>query len=663
MLVFVSVLVLQVLIVGLGVLLGYKRGIGRGIVRLVELVLIAVVSLALGRAIAAKIADAAFSLILPLLGEEVSTLVSSSASISALIVGFVGALLVPVLFALFFSILGLITKILLKKRSKALTKVVLGHEEDTSKSVSRGIGMAIGAVSAALVALALFSPIYTALSLVGGLSDESVALIGSLIAPEEATPSTPTEPDAALAVRVSLLKPKGPDIVGLINEVRTVSAVTAPLSLNLATATTPEGERYNAVEEAVALTNAVGAAATAINDDPTDETGAPAAPASPIATLTKVATAALPHIAGQPFAKELVATAASTAGQHLQNGGSIAGLSANSGDFMTDIMVSAISEVFAETTTENLSATTATLFGVDLDKIEEEKKTEKELEKESKKAEKEAAKESKKAEKEAAKESKKAEKESGKATEPQVPETTPAPETPIAPETTKVPQETTKTPEETTAPESTDDESTTAAPESSTAPESTTAAPESTTVAPETTTEPETTAPETPAEDPSQQAQLGALQILAGLDLSNASGIFEDEEQCKLLIDAVYVVSENPTFKPLVDAFGTLGERILSDYSELLLPHLTDAVIDELYATLQEKLMAEAFYQNLRPLKDTVPAIKDALLWIAEKGEFEMGNAQAELGAICIVARFFTPENIANPQGLSRSQFQSFLGY
>ena len=631
MVIFTFILTLQVLIVGLGVLTGYKRGIGRGIVRLVELILIAVASLVLGRAIAAKIADAAFSLILPLLGQEIGALISSSESLSALIVGFVGALLVPVLFAVFFALLGLITKILLKKRSMALTKLVLGYEEDTTRGISHGVGMAVGALSASLVALALFSPLHTALSFVGGLSDESVALIGSLVAPEEVSPNTPSEQDTTLSVHVSLLKREGLDLDRILRETREVYTVATPLSLKLATATTPEGKRYNAVEEAVVLTNAASAAATVINEENkvTDAMGKPAPAPSPVATLTKVASAALPHIAGQPFSKELVATVASTAGRHLRDGGEIAGISLNTGDEMADIMISAISEVFSNTTTENLSATTATLFGVDLDEIEEEKKAAKETEKEAKRAEKEAAKESKKAEKESGKETK--------------PETTKAPveTTTVLVETTTEPVETTTEPVETT----------TKPVETTTEPVETTTAPAETTAAPEET------------EDPKEQTQKGAIEVLAEIDLSNASGIFEDEAQCRLLIEAVYIVSENPTFKPFINALGKLGKAILSDYSNQLLPNLNDETVDELYTMLQDKLAAEAFYTNGRPFKDMVPSVKSSLLWLSQKGEFEMSGSQAELGAICIVARFFTPENIQNPAGVSRGEFENYLGY
>ena len=675
MLVFASILALQVLIVALGVWLGYKRGIGRGIVRLIELSLIAIVSLSLGRNIAAKIADTAFAMLLPLLGEDISAMISASESMRGLIVGFIGALLVPILFAIFFSVLGLITQILLKLRSKALTKLILGHEEDTSKAPSRYIGMAVGAVSAVLVALVLFSPLYTALSLVGGLSDESVALIGTLLEAPEADENTPVDPDAALAVRVSLLKPKGLNLVSLINEVRAVSTVTAPLSLNLATATTPEGERYNAVKEAVALTNAVGAAATAITEEnnKTTEAGATDTPVSPLNTLTAAATAALPHIAGQPFAKELVATAASTAGQHIQNGGSIAGISKDTGDFMTDIMVEAIAEVFVETTTQNLSDTTATLFGVDLNQIEEEKKTEKEIAKESKEAEKQAAKESKEAEKQAAKESKEAEKQAAKESKEAEKESKKAEkDKTTAPETTKTPVETTVAPvETTTAPKETTSEpkETTSEPKETTSePKETTSEPKETTSEPkETTSEPKETtkAPEETInpEEEKEIAQRGAVQLLLGINFNNAAGIFEDEAQCKILIEAVYLISENPTFKSVIKVLGELGGYILKDYGDLLLPHLNDEVVDHLYETLQSCLAEEAFYTEMRSVKAMVPAVKSSLLWIASEGNISFTDAQAELGAICIVAKFFTPENIANPDGLSYSQFSSYLGY
>jgi len=177
MLVFVSVLVLQLLIVALGVLQGYKRGAGRSTVRLVELLVIGAASLLLGRLIASKLAVKVWALVLPMIDGEWSSLL---ASLESLVVGFVGALAIPLIFAILFSVLGLLSKILMKKRGVAIVKAITKKEEDPSDKKSHLIGMGIGAVSAVLVALALFSPIYTALSLVGGLSDESIAMIGSL---------------------------------------------------------------------------------------------------------------------------------------------------------------------------------------------------------------------------------------------------------------------------------------------------------------------------------------------------------------------------------------------------------------------------------------------------------------------------------------------------
>lgn len=652
MLVFISVLVLQLLIVGLGVWLGYKRGIGRGIVRLVELLVIGTVSLIVGRVIAAKIASKAFSAILPLLGEEISTLIQSSESISALLVGFVGALIVPLVFALLFSVLGLLTLILLKKRSNAIVKGIIKKEEDVSAKKNRLIGMGIGAVSAVLIALVLFSPIHTALSLVGGLSDESIALVGSILSTTEDGEEALAEPDSALAVRVTLLKKQGFDLEAFLRDLRSVNAVATPLSLNLATAKTPDGARYNAVEEAVALTNAVGAAATAITVDAEKdpESGEPVAPASPIETLNKAATVALPHIAGQPFAKELVVSTANAAGTHIQNGGSIGGVSAHSGDMMNDIMVDAISEVFVNTTKENLSDTTVTLFGIDLNQIEQEQKTEKELAKESK----EAAKESKKAEKEAAKESKKAEKDKNKNTTPAAPETTKTPETPVAPETTKTPEDTSKKPEDTAkTPEDT-----------SKKPEDTSKKPEDTSKKPaETTKAPETTKPNDPVKDPVSdlQKQQGALTVLAKVDFNNATAIFEDEEQSGSLIEAVYIISANPTFAPVVSAFGELGGQLMKENSATILPNMSEEAIRDLYESLLESVEAEGKYNPERSLQEKVPSVKSSLVGVAESYKYPITDNQAELGSICIVARFFTKENMANPNLITYEDFRDYL--
>jgi len=418
-------------------------------------------------------------------------------------------------------------------------------------------------------------------------------------------------------------------------ELRDAAGVVAsPLSLKLATATTPEGARYDAVEEAVALTNAIGAAMAAQKPAEPDAEGNPAPEAKPIDTIAQAATAAIPHIAGQPFAKELVATAVSAVGTHLQNGGEIAGLSSHSGDVMMDVMVDAMSEVFVNTTTENLSETTNTLFGIDLNAIEEEKKTEKEREKEAKKAEKEAAKESKKAEKEAAKESKKAEKTSA-------PETTQAPETSKKPETTKVPADT-------NGPAEPDETETVVTPESTVDPE--------TSKTPETTKEPE--APKEP-EVPTTQ---GALAILSNVDFNNATAIFNDEAQCASLAAAVYVLDANPSFAPVVSAFGTLGGQLMQENSAAILPNMTEEDLHRFHERLMESVGAEGKYHPTRAMADKMVSVKADILEIATSYNYPVTDKQAELGAICLIARFCTAENMANPSLITFEDFTAYLG-
>ena len=68
-------LVLEVLIVGLCVLIGYKRGLGRTIVRAVYLAIIGVVSLIVGRSIAATATGIVMDFLMPSLPSEILSLI------------------------------------------------------------------------------------------------------------------------------------------------------------------------------------------------------------------------------------------------------------------------------------------------------------------------------------------------------------------------------------------------------------------------------------------------------------------------------------------------------------------------------------------------------------------------------------------------------------
>lgn len=576
MLIFISVLALQILIVALGVFLGYKRGIGRGIVRLVELLVMGAVSLLLGRLIAEKLASKAFSAILPLLSGDILSLVEAIPELKLLLIGFVGALLVPLIFALLFAIFGLISQILLKKRSKALVKLVARKDEDMSRARNHWIGLGIGAVSAVLVALVLFSPVYTMLSFVGGLSDESIALVGGAAAPEE---QTPADAEGSLSLRPTLLKRGGFDLETFLREMRDASGKLAPvLSLHLTGHDTPHGDHYDAVEEADVLINAIAAALSHTTSCEQNSAGS----ADVLTKVTHVAQTSLPLIAGHPFAKELVADTACAAGTYLKNGGEIAGISTHTGDLMTDLLLDAMAQAFSETTVENLSDTTKTLFGVDLNAIEEEAKTAK-------------------------------------------------------PAETKKPAETSKAPSQSG--------------ENNTKPAETGTPEADGTQTPSVPAESQGSSK--PAVTPVTTEQ-GALALLSGLDFNNIEALLADDAQCTNLITAVYLLDANPVFAPVIVKF--------CDSVPVILPNVTSAVAQELYTALVGGLFAEANYLTARGLQARAQDVKKVILDTAFLFDFSVSDNQAELGAICVVTRFFTQENIADPLGVSFEEFRNYLG-
>jgi hypothetical protein len=96
----------------------------------------------------------------------------------------------------------------------------------------------------------------------------------------------------------------------------------------------------------------------------------------------------------------------------------------------------------------------------------------------------------------------------------------------------------------------------------------------------------------------------------------------------------------------------------------VILPNLNGDTIDELYSMLLEMLDYEYVYYNEgRPLRERAYDIKMKLLGYSELYKFPLAQTQAELGGICIAARFFTEEYIHSPYALAYEDFTAFLGY
>ena len=150
--------------------------------------------------------------------------------------------------------------------------------------------------------------------------------------------------------------------------------------------------------------------------------------------------------------------------------------------------------------------------------------------------------------------------------------------------------------------------------------------------------------------------QSGAIAYITGVDLSNTEKLFNDEQAMSNLIMAIYVIDENPNFVPVVETIGDAA-------GGSLIPGLTNAELTGLYDSLLMAVYTEGQYGVQRPLKDKIAPIQEKIIELSvKKGNYTTAN-QAELGAICIVAHFFTAENMADPMRITFDDFASYFGY
>ncbi len=179
----VAFLVLELLIVGIGILMGYRRGVGRSAVRMVYLVAIGFISFFVGRSLAFRLSDTAISAVLGMVPEAVKPILDSAPGLKILIASIVGALMVPLLFAVLFGLLQLITLIFFKTISGKLVSTIYRKEE--APRFSKWAGAGVGLVSGLAVAAVLLSPIFTVMYLVESTPDETISIFTDVIFGEE----------------------------------------------------------------------------------------------------------------------------------------------------------------------------------------------------------------------------------------------------------------------------------------------------------------------------------------------------------------------------------------------------------------------------------------------------------------------------------------------
>jgi len=204
----IVLLVLQLVILGIGVLIGYRRGLGKSTVRLCYLAIIAVVSFFVGRAVAFSVSGKVVSLVLGAMPDEALVLLERSPEMESLVAGMIGGLVSPIIFAVLFGLLQLLSLIFFKTISTKLVSLVTKDSE--APAWGKWAGAGVGLVSGYLIAMALLMPFTTALYMVSGISDETITIFADAANIELAQETNEDAPlTGALTPSVSYLAPSG----------------------------------------------------------------------------------------------------------------------------------------------------------------------------------------------------------------------------------------------------------------------------------------------------------------------------------------------------------------------------------------------------------------------------------------------------------------------
>ena len=169
----ISFLVLEILILSLACLIGYRRGVGRTAVRLVYLLIIGLIAFLGARAISSSISASAMLIIHDLLPAEIQSILGYSPELEPLVANILSALLAPALFAVLFGLLQLLTLICFKKIS---TKIVSAVSKKGAASQNKWAGAVFGLIIGFAISAALLSPLYLVLDVIDLIPDRTVTI-------------------------------------------------------------------------------------------------------------------------------------------------------------------------------------------------------------------------------------------------------------------------------------------------------------------------------------------------------------------------------------------------------------------------------------------------------------------------------------------------------
>lgn len=156
----IAFIVLELIIVAVGMLMGYFRGTGRSLVRLIYLAVIGVISFFVSRAIAFAFSPKILSSVIDLLPKDQYDMITDAPIAVTIIENLLGGIISVVLLAVIFGILQALTMIGLKPLSKKIVGAIYKKEEPAA---GKWIGLGVGLISGIIVATFLLSPVFTVL--------------------------------------------------------------------------------------------------------------------------------------------------------------------------------------------------------------------------------------------------------------------------------------------------------------------------------------------------------------------------------------------------------------------------------------------------------------------------------------------------------------------
>ncbi len=310
MILYISLLALEILSLVIGIFIGYRRGVIKATVRFAEIAVAAVASLFLSKYIASSIGSRSMDFALTLLDESTRELIFSSENSSALIASLIGALMAPVLFMIVFLCIKLFSYI----GFNAIMDKIVGKEHSKTSAFA---GAAVGVLTSIVVCAVVFSPACCGIYMINSVPQEE----------KEALISTVESDDGGILHKIADEVPENIPASAVIM-----------FSTKLVTRASAAGIDYCAIEEAPEIVSMMGdfmASYKEAKDDGKDD----------VRVLESAVYSMIPHMESSEFVSDLAVSFVNSVGRSIKSGNSdfidaestIGNMAESIGDILSDV--------------------------------------------------------------------------------------------------------------------------------------------------------------------------------------------------------------------------------------------------------------------------------------------------------------------------------------